>query len=70
MVYQELALAGNLPIRENIHLGREPGRLSRSLARWLSFPEGPAGGECLRRNRALYPSTVKLLSRLISRLRE
>ena len=26
MVYQDLALAGNLPIHENIHLGREPGR--------------------------------------------
>ena len=26
MVYQDLALAGNLPIHENIYLGREPGR--------------------------------------------
>ena len=26
MVYQDLALAGNLPIYENIYLGREPGR--------------------------------------------
>ena len=26
MVYQDLALAGNLPIHENIHLGRELGR--------------------------------------------
>jgi len=26
MVYQDLALAGNLPIFENIYLGREPGR--------------------------------------------
>jgi simple sugar transport system ATP-binding protein len=26
MVYQDLALAGNMPIHENIYLGREPGR--------------------------------------------
>ena len=26
MVYQDLALAGNMPIYENIYLGREPGR--------------------------------------------
>ena len=26
MVYQDLALAGNLPIHENIYLGREPGK--------------------------------------------
>src|SRR5688572_3561629 len=26
MVYQDLALAGNMPIFENIYLGREPGR--------------------------------------------
>ena len=26
MVYQDLALAGNLPVHENIYLGREPGR--------------------------------------------
>ena len=26
MVYQDLALAGNLPIHDNIYLGREPGR--------------------------------------------
>lgn len=43
MVYQDLALAGNLPVHENIYLGREPGRdafgfrivdktLSRSMA--------------------------------------
>ena len=43
MVYQDLALAGNLPVYENIYLGREPGRdrfgfrlvdkkLSRSMA--------------------------------------
>ena len=32
--------------------------------------ESPAGRECLRRNRALHPSTVKLLSMLISRRRE
>ena len=28
MVYQDLALAGNMPIFENIYLGREPGRNS------------------------------------------
>ncbi len=44
MVYQDLALAGNLPVHENIYLGREPGRqrlgikivdqrLSRKLAK-------------------------------------
>ena len=26
MVYQDFALAGNMPIYENIYLGREPGR--------------------------------------------
>ncbi len=26
MVYQDLALAGNLPVHENIYLGREPGK--------------------------------------------
>jgi len=31
MVYQDLALAGNMPIFENIYLGREPGR------RWLGL---------------------------------
>ena len=31
MVYQDLALAGNLPVHENIYLGREPGR------QWLGF---------------------------------
>lgn len=43
MVYQDFALAGNLPIYENIYLGREPGRklggltvLDRSLARKMA----------------------------------
>ena len=31
MVYQDLALAGNMPIYENIYLGREPGRSSSGL---------------------------------------
>ena len=31
MVYQDLALAGNMPIFENIYLGREPGRNLRRL---------------------------------------
>ncbi len=43
MVYQDFALAGNLPIYENIFLGREPGRkiagltiLDRGLARQMA----------------------------------
>lgn len=43
MVYQDFALAGNLPIYENIYLGREPGRkfggltlLDRALARKMA----------------------------------
>jgi simple sugar transport system ATP-binding protein len=31
MVYQDLALAGNMPIFENIYLGREPGRKLANL---------------------------------------
>jgi simple sugar transport system ATP-binding protein len=31
MVYQDLALAGNMPIFENIYLGREPGRKALGL---------------------------------------
>ena len=48
MVYQVLALAGNLPIRENIHLGREPGRLSRYLPQdGCRFPKvPPAANAC------------------------
>ena len=43
MVYQDLALAGNLPVHENIYLGREPGRqrlgikiVDRKLSRRLA----------------------------------
>ncbi len=43
MVYQDFALAGNLPIYENIYLGREPGRklgaltiIDRGLARKMA----------------------------------
>ncbi|HZP20010.1 MAG TPA: ATP-binding cassette domain-containing protein [Bauldia sp.] len=43
MVYQDLALAGNMPIFENIYLGREPGRkiggitiVDRALARRMA----------------------------------
>ena len=32
MVYQDLALAGNMPIFENIYLGREPGARSSSAS--------------------------------------
>ena len=39
MVYQDLALAGNMPIYENIYLGREPGRkLSASRSSTRSAP--------------------------------
>ncbi|HEX9903881.1 MAG TPA: ATP-binding cassette domain-containing protein [Propylenella sp.] len=31
MVYQDLALAGNMPIFENIYLGREPGRRTAGM---------------------------------------
>ena len=36
MVYQDLALAGNLPIHENIYLGREPGTrlLGLTVVNW------------------------------------
>jgi len=44
MVYQDFALAGNLPIYENIYLGREPGRklggltiIDRGLARKMAM---------------------------------
>ena len=43
MVYQDFALAGNMPIYENIYLGREPGRkfggltiIDRELARKMA----------------------------------
>lgn len=44
MVYQDLALAGNLPVYENIYLGREPGRdrlgfrlIDKKLARGMAM---------------------------------
>ena len=44
MVYQDFALAGNMPIYENIYLGREPGRklggltiIDRGLARKMAM---------------------------------